>query len=238
MSKNTSLVLTLVLCLLTFAATACSAGDWSVSMWLNVADGVTVGSTTFTGCHLEGTERICFPSVDFGDYGRAEDLWLELEADPAVLLHFSFMSGVSPVQSFNGHAEMVISPAISVASAIASGGVTMTEGDDTDPSATVTGGYPNDKVWRATYNDTIVYADLVSGWSLVNSTETHSEVCNDPIAVAVNKIALDYSLSLTDRDVVSGTAHFRVNPVPEPAGLAAMLIGGCGFVGMALRRKS
>lgn len=135
--------------------------------------------------------------------------------------------------------ELNIAPQLAVTSAVASAGVSLTEGEDTAPSATIAGNFPNNKIWRATYNDTMVYADLVSGWSLVNDTDTSSEIANGPIAVPVSKIALDYSFSLTNHDVASGTGRFRVvgEPVPEPGSILALVGGGLGIAGFALRRR-
>jgi len=231
-------VLLAVLGLLILSVSACYAGGWKVQLWMTGADGEVV-SREFSGFHPDGLVTYDLGAVDFGIYGVVSDLMLELDADPAVALHFSYISGVSPVQSFSGHAEMDIIPTLVVTSSVASGGVTLTEGEDTAPSATVTGNYPAGKIWRATYNSTVNYADLVTGWSLVNDTETHSEIANNPILVPVTKIAIDYDFSLTDGDAASGTGRFRIDgrPVPEPSGIVAMVGGGIGMLGFALRKR-
>ena len=94
--------------LLMLAAGMCNAADWSVSLWLTGPDGDVVASQTFEGSGLDTKELFQFDPVDFGEYGRAEDLWLALSTDPSVVLHFSYVSGVSPVQNFNAHATQKI----------------------------------------------------------------------------------------------------------------------------------
>jgi len=231
-------VLLAVIALLVLGVSACNAGSWKVQVWITGADG-TVVSKDFGGEHAGGLKLYDLGAVDFGIYGICDELSVELDEDPAVVLHFSYVSGIAPVQSFSGHAEMDIVPVLDITSAVASGGVTLTEGQDSLPNATITGNYPNNKIWRAVYNSSVIYADLVTGRSLVLDTEDFSEECNDPIPVPVNKIAIDYDFSLTDGDTASGTGRFRVlgEPVPEPSSILALATGGIGLLGFAARKK-
>jgi len=231
-------VLLAVLGLLILSVSACYAGGWKVQLWMTGADGEVV-SREFSGFHPDGLVTYDLGAVDFGIHGVVSDLMLELDADPVVGLHFSYISGISPVQDFKGKAWMDIVPTLNVTNVVASGGVTLTEGADTLPNATVTGNYPGGKIWRATYNSTVNYADLVTGWSLLNDTETNSEISKNPILVPVNRIGIEFDFSLTDGDLASGTGRFFIagEPVPEPSSILAMVGGGIGMLGFALRKR-
>jgi predicted secreted protein len=179
-------------------------------------------------------------------YGYAEDntllgtinsLSVEFDADPYVKLAFQAEAGAADTTfniSAGGQTISMTNPL-----AYATAGVTLTDVDD-GTGAAITGLYGG-KVWRATYNGSTVFADLVSGFSIGTEdiTGTASERVPSPsgrqtIPGAVNNIDIAYNFTLSAYDMASGTGTF--NLTPEPATLALLVLGG-GVVLVARRRR-
>jgi hypothetical protein len=228
--------------LLILSVSACNAGGWGVSLRVTDDAGNVLAEQLFSGFHPEGEALIPLGSVQLGNYGECDDINLRLVADPLVDFGFNVKSNDPSVWFELGATQDVI-PALQPANARASAGVSLTPAGG-DPGATITGGYEG-KVWKAYYNDNSVFSRLVSGWTLAPGaggryfTETRDENATGMIvSPAVTRIGIIYRFRLSNLDRASGTGEFEVSAVPEPGGLAAMLFGGVGFVGMALRRRT
>ncbi len=165
-----------------------------------------------------------------------DDLTLQLNGDPQVLVNFAVTAGGTNTNFSISSALVAFSP-LTNPQAFATAAVTVTDNDSN--GATVSGSFPGSKAYEATYNGGTVFADLVSPViAPVDSSNIGSQrnplAGTIPIAGSVSSIAAGFSFVLTASDSASGTSRFSVVPEPSTVVLSLMAIAGLLW---ACRRK-
>jgi hypothetical protein len=195
---------------------------------LNYSIKITAGSDQLiyagqTDTDSSGFAKLTLVTSDtlIGDDGAVlENLTLNINADPEVGIEFGFRAG-STATVFNLESEVLTFEAMTNPEASASAGITLT--DRNSNGATITGLLPNGKTYQAWYNNSSVYSNLVSGFSISGKTQTNSQETSGTIYDSVTSIASKFSFRLSAADSASGTSTFVV--VPEPATLFVLGIG-------------
>ncbi len=162
-----------------------------------------------------------------------ESLAVTLDGDPAVSLNFSLTSGGSATTVTITSATVFFAPIVNP-EAYAVAGVTLT--DNNSNGATATGLQSGVKLYEATYNTTVGWADLVGSLSaLVDNTAIGNErmplVGRQVIPATVSSIQSEFKFILSAGDSISATSRFYV--IPEPAAMSLLAIGGLAL----LRRR-
>ncbi len=169
-----------------------------------------------------------------------DDLSMQLDTDPAVVLNFAVIAGAvntnfsisSPNVPFAG----ILNP-----QSFAQAGITVT--DNNGDGATLTGLFPGVKAYEAQYNGaTGVFADLVSpvvapgfGGALGQERLPPIPPNRIPIAGLVTDIESDFWFTLTAFDSAGATSRFDV--VPEPSSIVLAIMGGVALLWHAHRRR-
>ena len=189
----------------------CKHGSWR---WVGVKDALADG----TG------ERL----------GSITKLEIEFDQDPYVALGFTVIADASDTTYTINSSVTAVN--LTNPQAYASAGITLT--DNSPTGATITGLYTDGKIYEARYNDTSVFADLVSGFSVSDSTDTHSErkpaSGRTTSSDTVSTISSGFHFTLSARDGASGTSSFNV--IPEPATIGLLVAGGAAIVATRRRR--
>jgi hypothetical protein len=168
--------------------------------------------------------------------GSIEYLKLKIIEDPANSVEFYVTAGnLTTTFTITADSAVTFDPIINP-EVYASAGITLT--DRNQNGAKITGLYGG-KAYRAVYNDSIVYANLVDSFTAdVRKTVTQSE--NYPasgdteiIGNTLFSINSSFNFTLSAKDSAAGTSYFEVSPVPEPATIAFLVIGTAAF----LRKK-
>lgn len=162
-----------------------------------------------------------------------EGLTVTLDGDPAVSLNFSLTSGGTDTTVTITSATVFFAPIVNP-EAYAVAGVTLT--DNNSNGATATGLQSGVKLYEATYNTTVGWADLVGSLSaLVDNTAIGNErmplVGRQVIPATVSSIQSEFKFILSAGDSISATSRFYV--IPEPAVMSLLVIGGLAL----LRRR-
>jgi hypothetical protein len=193
---------------------------------LNYSIKITAGSDQLIYAGQTDTDSSGFAKIQLvnsdtligNDGAVLENLTLNLNADPEVGIEFGFRSTATV---FNLASEVLTFDAITNPQASASAGITLT--DRNSNGATITGLLPNGKTHQAWYNNSSVYANLVSGVSISGNSQAYSEETSGMIYDSVTSIASKFSFRLSAGDSASGTSTFVV--VPEPATLILLGLG-------------
>lgn len=164
-----------------------------------------------------------------------EGLSVTLDGDPAVSLNFSLTSGGSDTTVTITSALISFAPIVNP-DAYAVAGVTLT--DNNSNGATATGLQPGVKLYEATYNSSVGWADLVGSLSaLVDNTAIGNErkplVGRQVIPATVSGIHSEFKFILSAGDSISATSRFYV--IPEPA---VMSLLGIGALALLRRRRN
>lgn len=146
--------------------------------------------------------------------------------DPVVNLAFSIIAGLSTT-TVSIASGLLSFPTIPVAHGIASSSMTLTDGDGDGASLT---GLLGGKAHAAYYNGFLgagtTFAALDSSFSVgAHGSASVSESFGFAGMGSVTDMSSQYSFTVSANDLASGTAHYYVEAVPEPATLAVMAIG-------------
>jgi MYXO-CTERM domain-containing protein len=162
---------------------------------------------------------------------------LTIEQDPAVDLGFVIQAGAASTD-IKVTAPTVSFAALSNPDACASAAMTVT--DINGNGASVTGLHPGGACYRARYNASTAWADLIPGVSAgANSSNSASgrrpNAGWETIADSVTSIESEYWFRLSGQDAIdtaSGTSRFEVTPEPATLGLGAL-----GVAALLARRR-
>jgi hypothetical protein len=221
------------------AATVPAVADMTISIGC-AGDGLN-GVQQFTIPYVSGphTWELADPvSIRAGDVTLAtiKGMTINFCDDPFVNLEFQVQAGaVETTFDITTTSAVTFSPIVNP-SAYASAGVTVTSDND---GATLTGLFDG-KVYRAIYNGSSVYANLVDGFSVgADDSITHDDrmpgAGYDTISGAVASIQSEFNFKLSALDQASGTSRFVVTP--EPATLLMLAAGGAGMLISRRRRR-
>jgi hypothetical protein len=149
------------------------------------------------------------------------------DRDPQVSLEFSVqnMTNSAATITLNSTIQTV---SLTNPQGYATAGLTLT--DINHDGGTLTGSFTGGKAYRAYYNGTLDFANLVSSFTtLANKTSVGNE--DSPVGPgmttvpsSVTEIASTFSFDLSAQDQASGTSTFYLTP--EPATLTLLAAGG------------
>lgn len=175
---------------------------------------------------------------------KVTELSLQTDADPFVNLRFAVEAGAADT-TFAITSTVVGFAPLANPTAYASAGVTLTSDSD---GATITGLFDG-KIYRALYNGTSIYADLVNGFAegpdkTVTGSERNPALGYATIVGSVSGIQSEFNFMLSALDQASGTSRFEITPAvavpdvstPEPATMCLLGLGGVAI--MIRRRRS
>ena len=165
--------------------------------------------------------------------GSVNSLEVMFDADPQVDLNFSLVNNNLnyPVMFTISTATIAFTP-VPNAQAAASASVTLTQGAGSPEGASITGLFPNDKIYQARYSTTYpvnsqtVFADLCSSMSFASGlgtsgTETVPPVGFTNLGTTVYMMESQFKFILSPGDQASGTSAFLI--IPEPASILSLL---------------
>ncbi len=168
--------------------------------------------------------------------GSIDSLKLTVNADPEVGIEFGVRAGSSTTtfDILSTDTDVVTFDPLVNPTAYASAGITLT--DRATAGATITGLFDGGKTHQARYNGSIVFANLVEGFSIGSGTLTASEAKplsgSQIINSTLTSIESEFYFTLSARDSASGTSTFEV--APEPATLCLL---GFGALSVIRRKK-
>lgn len=145
-------------------------------------------------------------------------------ADPVISLGFALTAGGADT-AVTISSALLSFPTIDPADASASVGVTATDVDGN--TASVTGGGPDGGIYRALYNGSTEFAELITSVSVADPFDSMSEDAETGlIAVGepVSSMSAEFSFTLSANDATSATSVFAV--IPEPASLLLLVTIG------------
>ncbi len=172
-------------------------------------------------------------NIGLGDVATLNQAFLTVIGDPQIALGFAITAGAADATVTLTSTVLSFSPLFNPDGA-ASAGVTLTEGGSNPPANLV--GLTGDlgSAYAAYYNvpPGTVFAEFVPSLT-TNTTTSDSGNTGGWVLISdtVSSIQSQYSFTLSAGDLASGTSNFLV--VPEPAGLALLLIGAMAW----LRRR-
>jgi hypothetical protein len=173
--------------------------------------------------------------------GSIKYLKLKVLEDPATSVEFSLDNYGDSAIIAKVTVDTITFDPITNPEAYASASMTLT--DRNQDGATITGLYDG-KAYRAVYNGSSVYANLVDSFTAgTGKTVTQSEDNplmggTDVIADTLSSINASFKFTLSAGDSVDGTSYFEVFPVselvvPEPATICLLGLGALSLI----RRK-
>lgn len=162
-----------------------------------------------------------------------ESLTISLDGDPLVSLTFKATAGGADT-TFSITTAKVTFPALTNPVGEATATFLLTDNASSPGAASIQPVSPNTSLYRAEYNDGVLFQELVGGFGFIAPDATVSNSSSygpEVIPANVTNIQGKLAFILSAEDTVEGTARFEV--VPEPATLTLLVLGGLA----ALRRR-
>jgi hypothetical protein len=159
-------------------------------------------------------------------------------ADPVINLGFVVAAGGAATH-FTISSALLSFPTITPAHGIASASTTLTDGNGDGGTLT---GLLGGKSYRAHYNGFLAagttFTSLTGGLAVGahGSTSTTESFGFAPMG-SVSDMSSQWDFTVSALDLASGTSHYNVELVPEPASMAGFALG-LGFLAARRRRKA
>jgi len=213
--------------------------------WISIT--ATNGTVSSTALYTDETAGFDYTNnesqqISLDGIGFIEKLKLSGKADPEIGIEFGVRAGsLDTTFTINSGAETFVD--ITNPDAYASAAITLT--DRASPTgAMITGLFAGGKANQAVYNGATLFANLVDGFSISNSSgDNHEAKGNESSMITINdtltSIESNFYFTLSARDSASGTSTFVVTPepavvTPEPATLCLL---GFGVLSVIRRKK-
>lgn len=181
--------------------------------------------------------------ISLGDSGSVlRFLTIGIDGDPRVSLTSAWEAGDAGLDCSLSGGDFF--DPIYPAKGRASAQITVT--DNNGDGASVTGGFTGGTLYQATYSTFTgvqLFDRLIDGPIVVNPGSTEPTSGNDEadwrnIDGHVDGMNAEFKFFLTPNDSASVTSTYRIETVPEPGSLLAMLSGIIGFAGLLRRKRS
>jgi hypothetical protein len=174
--------------------------------------------------------------------GTIQALTIQSDADPAVNLYFSVLASSTGVFSIST-GPVSITPIVNP-QAYASAALTLTS--DSNGASAVGTFLGGTKSYEADYNGSNVFTDLVSNFSIgPNTSATNSDryplISPNTVTIpgTVSDMTTQFSFNLGTGEQASGTSRFELTaPVPEPATMSLLVLGGMAVLARRKRMLS
>ena len=230
-----------------FALSSSAAGDYIAYITVEARSGDQAATQVWAFPATSGGQSQFVWSLDQplilgganGILGTVEGLTIRMDGDPGVSLGFQVTAGGLPTDFTVTSSTVAFTP-INGVLAYCSAGVTVTDVDSN--GATLGGLFAGNKIYQAQYNaGPLVWASLLDN-VLCPVDQTAVSGARLPglgrqvFATTVSSIQSQFKFSLTANDMASGTSRFDVIPIPEPATLTLLLLGG-GLAAFIRRRR-
>jgi len=162
--------------------------------------------------------------TDQGDLiGAIEEMEVELIGDPVVNISFTATAG-SLDTTFMLSSAVLSFPTLTNPPALADAELTLTDTGSDGASVGVVA--PNDGLFKALYNGSTEYAELLGSTGISGGSTTIMGDTSSSIAGSVSSIQAVWTFELSATDQASGSGVFEV-VVPEPS---TLLLASCGLV--------
>jgi hypothetical protein len=206
--------------------------------WISIT--ATNGTVSSTALYTDETAGFDYTNdesqqISLDGIGFIEKLKLSGKVDPEIGIEFGVRAGSADTTFIvNSGAETFA--VLTNPDAYASAAITLT--DRASPTgATITGLFADGKTNQAIYNGATLFANLVGGFSISNSSvDRHESNGNESSMITINdtltSIDSNFWFTLSARDSASGTSTFVVTP--EPATLCLL---GFGALSVIRRKK-
>lgn len=169
--------------------------------------------------------------------GTINNMVVSFNADPQVDLNFAVKNGSNTAVTFDISTATIVFDPVPNAQAAASASITLTQGTGSPAGASITGLFPNSKIYQARYStngfiDTAtVFANLAPSMSFstgLGKSETEMLPASgmSSLGTTVYMMESEFKFTLSQGDQASATSAFLITP--EPA--SALLFLLCGLV--------
>ena len=166
-------------------------------------------------------------TVEVG-YVRATGSTLDIVEDPVVDLGFSVQAGATATQFSIASAKLSFA---TIAAATGSANTAYNLTDWNGDEATLTGLFAGGGAYKAQYNgfpNGTLFSELITSPITAGSFESMpaNGTYSAAIAGSVSDMSARIEFELSAEDLASGTSTFEITPIPEPAGLLLLVVGG------------
>lgn len=161
--------------------------------------------------------------------GRIRELEFQSDSEPFVNLKFAVEAGTVDT-TFDIHSAVLSFDPLMNPRAWASAGITLTGDGD---GATLTGLLAGGNCYEARYNSSIVYTDLVTGFTAspdvtVTQSARRPNAGYEDLSVIINSMEAEFNFTLSALDQASGTSRFEV--IPEPTSMSLLALGALSLL--------